>query len=875
MVELERTQKLTKDILDKLKCIDGFPIGKDEDIIALSDPPYYTAFPSPFIEEFVKKHGKPFDEKTDNYHREPFAFDVSEGKNDPIYNAHSYHTKVPPKALMRYILHYTEPDDIIFDGFCGTGMTGVAAQMCGTPDTFFKHKIEKEKPNVKWGARKSILCELSPIATFIAYNYNAPIDIVEFEGAAKQIIAEVEKECSWMYETQHLINGKVQYDTDISRENRPIKGKIIYTVWSDVFICPECMREIIFWDMKVDDKKEEVKEDLNCSHCDASLTKRNLDRALETVIDDFTGKIVKRIKQIPIFINYIVEDRIGKIKRKRRYIKKPDNTDLAIIRKVEDSKIPYWYPKNKMMFKGENWGDTWRAGYHIGITHVHHFYTKRNLWILAAVFERIKNYYSNNKRLMNFLIAWFTSSHSRLHKLNRYMPKHKRHVGPLSGTLYISSIQAEISPFYFLNYKLKTHSNIKSPFSQNIISTQSSTNLINIPDNSIEYIFTDPPFGGNLMYSELNFILEAWLRVFTNNKQEALVSEAQEKGLNNYQNLMERCFREKFRILKPGRWITVEFHNSQNKVWMAIQEALMRAGFVIADVRTLDKKKGTTKQLTYILGTVKQDLVISAYKPNNGLVKRFNLEHGSEKGVWNFVRQHLKHLPIFVEQDNNAEIIAERQNYLLFDRMVAFYVQRGVTIPISAGDFYAGLNERFPMRDGMYFLPEQVIEYDRRRMNVDTVEQLSLIVHDERSSIQWLRNELSENPQTYQDIQPKFFREMHMSKHEDLPELSVLLDQNFLQDDNGKWYVPDPNKQADLEKLREKALLREFRMYQEAKGKLRVFRSEAVRAGFSKCWQEGNYESIIKVAKKLPSDVLQEDPTLLMYYDNANMRMEE
>ncbi|MCK5036104.1 MAG: DNA methylase, partial [Candidatus Sabulitectum sp.] len=112
--------------------IEGFPIGEDEDILALSDPPYYTACPNPWIGDFVKlwesqkppSNGKP-------YHREPFAADVSEGKNDPIYNAHSYHTKVPHKAIMRYILHYTEPGDIVFDGFCGTGMTGVAAQMCG------------------------------------------------------------------------------------------------------------------------------------------------------------------------------------------------------------------------------------------------------------------------------------------------------------------------------------------------------------------------------------------------------------------------------------------------------------------------------------------------------------------------------------------------------------------------------------------------------------------------------------------------------------------------------------------------------------------------------------------------------------------------
>ncbi len=110
--------------------IEGFPIGADEDILALSDPPYYTACPNPFIADFIKHYGKPYDPKVP-YSREPFAADVSEGKNDPIYNAHSYHTKVPHKAIMRYILHYTVPGDVVFDGFCGTGMTGVAASLCG------------------------------------------------------------------------------------------------------------------------------------------------------------------------------------------------------------------------------------------------------------------------------------------------------------------------------------------------------------------------------------------------------------------------------------------------------------------------------------------------------------------------------------------------------------------------------------------------------------------------------------------------------------------------------------------------------------------------------------------------------------------------
>lgn len=250
--------EFTKEDLDKARHIEGFPIGEDKDIIALSNPPYYTACPNPFIEDFIEKYGTAYDEKTDNYKREPFAADVSEGKNDPIYNAHSYHTKVPHKAIMRYILHYTEPGDIVFDGFCGTGMTGVAAQMCGNPDADpeFKFKIESEMPNIKWGTRKAILNDLSSAATFIAYNYNTPVDVVEFEKEANRILDECEKELGWMYETNHIDENGEQVHDIVG----PVKGKINYTVWSDVFICPNCGIELVFWDVAVDEENKKVKK---------------------------------------------------------------------------------------------------------------------------------------------------------------------------------------------------------------------------------------------------------------------------------------------------------------------------------------------------------------------------------------------------------------------------------------------------------------------------------------------------------------------------------------------------------------------------------------------------------------------------------------
>ena len=101
--------------LPELRHIEGFPIGSDDDIINLSDPPYYTACPNPWLNDFIaeweeeKKQLEAEGKRSADFEvTEPYAADVSEGKSNPIYNAHTYHTKVPFLAIMRYIMHYTQ-----------------------------------------------------------------------------------------------------------------------------------------------------------------------------------------------------------------------------------------------------------------------------------------------------------------------------------------------------------------------------------------------------------------------------------------------------------------------------------------------------------------------------------------------------------------------------------------------------------------------------------------------------------------------------------------------------------------------------------------------------------------------------------------------
>jgi hypothetical protein len=451
--------------------------------------------------------------------------------------------------------------------------------------------------------------------------------------------------------------------------------------------------------------------------------------------------------------------------------------------------------------------------------------------------------------------------------------------GQTYNTLQLTSLSAERNLFSLAHGKLddlKCVFEMPKRLGRVNISTCSSTNLVGVPNNSIDYVFVDPPFGNNIIYSELSFLYECWLKVFTNQKHEAIVSSAQEKKLPDYQALMIECFRELRRVLKPGRWITVAFHNSKNAVWNSIQEGLGQAGFVVADVRIIDKGQGTFKQMT-TAGAVDKDLAITAYRPDTQLEEKFSLAAGTSEGVWAFTRNHLQQLPVIVSRGRVAELIAERRKYLLYDRMVAFHVQHGVTIPVSASEYYMGLDERFPERDGMYFLPEQAGEYDHKRLLVSDMEQLDLYVSDEKSAIQWVRARLSEKPMKYQQLQPLFMQEAERvwGQYEQPLELRTVLVQNFIEEDGGTWRIPDPKKEADLEAIRNSALIKEFQQLLETKGKLKVMRSEAIRVGFKNCWQKQDYATIIQMARRVPDAVIQEDPALLMYYDNAVMRMGE
>lgn len=839
--------------LPELKKLEGYPIGEDDDIINLSDPPYYTACPNPWLNDFVAEWEKEKESpelkklrKDDFEVKDPYACDVSEGKNNPIYMAHMYHTKVPHPAIMRYILHYTKPGDIVLDGFSGTGMTGVASNTCGRADLELKSKINNEFINndygkIDWGKRHSILGDLSPIATYIAYNYNSQKNISLCEKKIKKALYEIESELGWMYETKH---------TDGSL------GRINYVIWSDVFVCPDCGSDIIFYDAAVDKVKGLIKDEFPCPCCGALHSKDDSKRKQYTVFDKFINQPRTLSKTVPVLINYTTVN--GK-----RCEKIPDKFDFQQLEKIENYKIDSFVPTD-LLPDGFN---TQQPKQSHKYERVYDFFTLRNLIALSKLYENL-----NNTSYIALTSILFNAS-----KLYRWRTNGKG--GCLNGTLYIASTVQENNVFKIVKAKITDIKKALLADDYNLITTGSSSHY-NLRDNSIDYIFTDPPFGSNIMYSELNILWESWLKVKTNNKEEAIENDTQHKGLLEYQNIMQKCFAEYYRVLKPGHWITIEFSNTAASVWNSIQLGLNRVGFVIANVSSLDKQQGSFKAVTTPTA-VKQDLVISCYKPSETFTKNFLIQD-SRANTWSFVNEQLEHLPIPAVKDERTTSVIERSPKVLYDRLITYFFMRGLPVPLDAADFQEGLRNRYIQEDGMIFTSAQLNQYHELKKKHNITGQLSLfvsVIESESDAIQWIKEKLTEKPLKYQDIQPDYRKAYTINRKGEVEvELKDVLEENFIQEADGSWRIPDMNEQKDRDALRTKALLKVWEDYctQIETGKvkkLKDVRLEAVKAGFKDCYQKKDFKRIVTIGDKIPENLLTEDETLLNYYDIASSKV--
>ena len=538
--------------------------------------------PNPHFGDFVAP-GQPV-KRVD----EPYAQSVSAGKNTYVYDAHTYHTKVPPQGIEGMIEYYTRPGDVVLDPFCGSGMTGVAATQKG---------------------RKALLSDLSPAATFIAYNLNTPIEATRYLNAVRAILDQAKDLEHALYDTQCRACGK--------------KIAMLYMVWSYGMICKQCKKEFILWDVARDERPRvrdsKIKSEFDCPHCGVHLKKREL----------------KKTQRYPVQVGY---------KCCQRGLKEitclPDQSDRATLDRIDREGVPpdSWYPTVPFP-EGVNTKQPIDAG----ITSIDKAYTTRALWAMAYLWNVASKWADEDIRPK--LLFTLTSLYQRVTVFSEF-----RFWGGSSNTanFNVPAIMNEQNVFRTFERKANTISwyfNSVSTEPRGVcISSQPASHLPQIPNQSIDYIFTDPPFGANINYSEMNFLWESWLGVFTNNKEETIINKVQKKGVHEYENLLRDAFIEMRRVLKQDGWLTIIFHNSSKLVWNALQRAINEAGFAIRGTQTFDKKHGTFKQFVSD-NAVGYDLVLQCQKAEQPRIYTSHKPATSEQEVTAFIRCAITQAP--------------------------------------------------------------------------------------------------------------------------------------------------------------------------------------------------------------------------------------
>jgi 16S rRNA G966 N2-methylase RsmD len=466
---------------------------------------------------------------------EPYRKDLVGKKGSVFYRAHSYHTKVPVEGLVRLVEHYTNPGDLVVDPFCGSGQTGVAAILTG---------------------RRAVISDISPAAVHIARGYTVKIDPDRFLAAARTLLGQLSD-----------LEGLL-YGTDV--------GRLEYTVFSHVYRCPECHNEIRFWDAAVDLETGQILSKVCCGRGHGPFSKGDLEFVRTTP----------------------VQENISSANERRRVVRPVATAARPPVTRAD---IDYWYPTAPW----EPWREMWRQQHRtLSIASAADFFTDRNLFALGAIWQRINQV--PEPELRDALRFTFTAIVNRASKRYQWHPSRPTNV--LSSTMYVAALHYEFNVFSLLRRKVTAISDLyrrtwNAPGTCEVIRA-SATDLGFLRSGDVDYVFTDPPFGSNIFYADSSFLWEAWLNDFTDQADEAVVSkrlpDAQGgKSLDDYGELMAQSMAEIRRVVKPRGWVSIQFHNSDDKVWSVVQRAVETGGLAVEAAIIMDKGQASFKGLRH------------------------------------------------------------------------------------------------------------------------------------------------------------------------------------------------------------------------------------------------------------------------------------
>lgn len=572
-----------------------------------------------------------------------------------LYNAFPYPTKISPEAIALYIACHTKVGDTVFDPFAGSGTTGLATMLCDQPTHEMIETAKKLGVQPIWGKRQAVLYELSSLGAFIAKVMSNPPSSKSFIETARQLINEIEKELEGIYAV---------------KDDESKLGTLRYLIWSEILVCPECMHENSFWENAVSRTPLAISSTFKCPKCNHTGTIAKIQRATEPVTDPVLNKKHIRKKRIPVWI-------YGKT-GKRTWNREATKNDLKLIQE-----IPEKHTLGEVPVYSINWGILHRNGYHKGITHLHHFYTDRNLIVFSKLWEKINAYPIDQRDALKLLLLSYNSSHSTL--MSRVVVKKQSTyfviTGAQSGVLYISNLPVEKNIFDGLKRKITTLSKAFDLVSKSKSTVQvfnESSALLDLDSQSVDYVFTDPPFGDYIPYSEINQINEAWLGQVTNSAEEAIVNPAQNKSTDDYARLMAKVFSEVNRVLKNDGRMSLVFHSAKAEIWQALVSSYQNAGFKVSLSNILDKVQGSFKQVTSTI-KVQGDPLLLLTKSNSVKNGKSVNGHADENRI-------IKN--IFQEAYNHSNNIDERKPERLFSRYVTACLESNVPISKNARQFY-------------------------------------------------------------------------------------------------------------------------------------------------------------------------------------------
>jgi DNA modification methylase len=528
---------------------------------------------------------------------------ISAGKNTYTYDAHTYHTKVPPQGIAELLRYYLPEGGLVADPFGGSGMTSVAASAVGID---------------------SVLNELSPAAAFIASRFTSSMDPGHFASAVSELVEGLSDLRRTLYTTE-------------CRECQQLT-EILYTVWSYRVICPHCANDFQLWDVArsygdtVRDHK--ILRTFPCPACNEEVQKSRLTRTYAEPVQLGYKCCTKGRLDTTVPLTKADHDKIR---------------DISDLRYAATDVIPQ---------------DKFPAGVNLrqpirhGIDSLPAIYTTRNLTALSRIWER--TLLIADDQLAAQVAFVFTSLYRRVSKFSEF-----RFWGGSGNAarLNVPFIYDEANVFLSYLRKAQTILDHMQTTGQNLtgqraVTIGSATDLRLIPDSSVDLIFTDPPFGANINYSDMNFIWESWLGRFTDTTDEAIVNKVQEKSLDDYETLMRASFSEAFRVLRDKHWMLVVFMNSSAEVWDAINRAIRAAGFKLVKADIFDKQHGTVKEFESA-NTAGADLVIHCVKDTTA-----NAASGD----------YLPHSP---EEFARSVVLAEyQQRYIHVNRVDEFNYRR-------------------------------------------------------------------------------------------------------------------------------------------------------------------------------------------------------